>query len=220
MVRIGWSVSHGEFTIKDYYYFSILSEKIISRGWEVEEIYNIRNIDKYDVIVFNYPERGFTKSEVNTIKKYIEDGGKVIVLGYYDNEDGVADAINTMMKNFGLELLKDAVIDNTNKIDDEGLFITTTKVLKCNKNVGKILLPCTASIKTHTTDVYKIVLGEKTSKSTTGITQPILFAGRKIGRGEIILGGTCVFWDNYSITEFDNMMFALNLLNPVKLKTT
>lgn len=219
MVRIGWSIVHREFTISDYYYFSILLEKIISNGWKVDEIDDIEDIEKYDVVVFNYPENRFMQNEVDVIKKYIKNGGKVIVLGYCNNEDCTTEAINTLTKEFGLELLEDVVIDNVNKIDDRGLIIATSKILRYNDNVEKIVLPCTASIKIYTADAYQIVLGEKTSKSTIGITQPVLFAGRKIGRGEIILGGTCVFWDNFSIMRSDNMTFALNLLKPIGSRT-
>ena len=72
-------------------------------------------------------------------------------------------------------------------------------------------MACSASVKMMRKECFPIVLGENTAKTTSG-NAPIIGAGIKLGDGEFILLGTCVFWDNYSITKFDNLQFALNLL--------
>ena len=80
MIRIGWDISHREFTIRDYYYFSKLYDTLISLGAVVEELMDIRNINGYDIVVFNYPEEPFNNEERRIIRKFVEQGGRVIIL--------------------------------------------------------------------------------------------------------------------------------------------
>ena len=213
MTRIGWSIAHQEFTIFDYYYFSKLYQELVQRGAKIVELSEISNkIRDYDVLVFNYPEKPFTSYEIKLLREYMVRGGRVIVLGYYQNEDSIAHSVNSLTLKFGIELLDDVVIDKENSIDEEGLMIVTSKVLKYNKNVKKVLLPCSASLILRDSDAYRIVMGEETAVSSKTNETPILFAGKKVGAGELIVGGTCVFWDNFSIMKYDNLAFALNLL--------
>lgn len=209
MRRIGWDISHQEFTIEDYYYFSVLKEAIIRHGGIVKEVAELNAIKNFDVLVINYPEKSFTRTEVDIIEKFMLQGGRVIVLGYYQNEDNVADFINSLTTRFGLEINHDTIIDEENNSGDK-YFIVTQRILRYNNNVGKVLMPCTASIK-PSKNAHTIIIGEKTARTTSN-NKPIIAAETKIGKGELILIGTCVFWDNFSIKKYDNLKFALNIL--------
>ncbi len=211
MSKIAWDISHKEFTIEDHYYFSILKKKLSKIGAIVSEITNFKETTKFDILVLNYPEKSFTLDDVKLVKRFMEQGGRVIALGYYNNEDSIADTINSLAEHFGLKLMDDEVTDNVNNINDDKYFVVTSKVKAFNKNVKKILMPCTASVKILSNKGFPIVIGEKTAKTSSG-NDPIIGARVKIGKGEFILLGTCVFWDNYSITKFDNLQFSLNLL--------
>ncbi len=212
MIRIGWDISHREFTIRDYYYFSKLYDTLISLGAVVEELMDIRNINGYDVAVFNYPEEPFNNEERRIIRRFVEQGGRVIILGYFRNEDHIADAINSLAIDFGVILLADEVIDPVNSLDPKGLFLITSRILHYNQGVNKILLPCTASLRIISNGVHPIVYTEETAFSKQNGRAPPVFARVQIGKGEMIIGGSCVFWDNYSIEKFDNKKFAMNLL--------
>lgn len=209
MRRIGWDISHQEFTIEDYYYFSVLKEAIIRHGGVVKEVAELNAIKNFDVLVINYPEKSFTRTEVDIIEKFMLQGGRVIVLGYYQNEDNVADFINSLTTRFGLEINNDTIIDEENNSGDK-YFIVTQRILRYNNDVGKVLMPCTASIK-PSKSAHTIIIGEKTARATSN-NEPIIAAETKIGKGELILVGTCVFWDNFSIKKYDNLKFALNIL--------
>ena len=211
MSKIAWDISHQEFTIEDHYYFSILKRKLSEVGAIVSEITDFKEITKFDILVLNYPEKSFTLDDVKLVKRFMEQGGRVIALGYYNNEDSIADTINSLAEYFGLKLMDDEVTDNVNNINDDKYFVVTSKVKAFNKSVKKILMPCTASVKILSNKGFPIVIGEKTAKTSSG-NDPIIGARVKIGKGEFILLGTCVFWDNYSITKFDNLQFSLNLL--------
>jgi len=66
-MKIGWDTSHLEFTIADYYYFGKLSDLLLNSGFLVDEVKDFDTLNRYDTIVFNYPEKPFNDAEVNKI---------------------------------------------------------------------------------------------------------------------------------------------------------
>src|SRR5712692_3663625 len=99
-IRIGWDISHLEFTIEDHYYFSILKSSLKESGAVVKEVDSFKDITRCDVIVLNYPEKTFTKEEVKIIRRCLEEGRRVIAAGYYNNEDNIAGCINSLSSHF------------------------------------------------------------------------------------------------------------------------
>lgn len=212
-MRIAWDVSHQEFTIEDHYYFSILKRGLVAKGAEVFELDVLRDVNErhVDVLVLNYPEKPFTRRDVEIISRFLHDGGRVLIFGYYSNEDNIAATVNSLTKHFGLVLRADKVYDPVNNENDDPYLIVTSRIYDFNNGVKKVLFPCSASIKILSKDAVTVVEAEKTAKSTLG-GKPILMAKIAFGRGTLILGGTCVFWDNFSIEKYDNKVFSLNLL--------
>jgi len=211
MPRVAWDVSHQEFAIEDYYYYSVLKDLLRRHGIYVEEISSLWDVFGFDVLVLNYPEIPFNREDVGIVKKFLMDGGRVIVLGYYSNRDHVADTVNSLSMNFGVRMNEDIIVDENNNHNSDKFFILTGNIYRYNKNVRHVLMPCTASLELLDGNVDIIIKGEETSRSSNN-HQPIIAAVSKIGQGEFIVIGTCVFWDNYSIKKYDNMNFALNLL--------
>jgi len=209
--RIAWDISHQEFTIEDHYYFSILKRELVNSGADVVELRDLRGLAKFDVLVINYPEKKFGKDEAKQIIRFVEQGGRVLVLGYYKNEDNIAETVNSISQYFGLELLHDEIYDERNNLDDDKYLIVTSKVLRFNKGVSKILMPCTAPIRTLDENIEIVAKAEETAKTKLG-NKPIIAAMKQFGKGQYILIGSCVFWDNFSIEKYDNLKFALNLL--------
>ncbi|ADC89584.1 hypothetical protein Thal_0952 [Thermocrinis albus DSM 14484] len=220
--RVAWSITHQEFTITDYYYFSILQREAQKRNIIIDEVDRWEDLPKYDTIVFNYPEIPFTEKEAQDVEKWVwELGKKVILLGYYKNEDHIADTCNTLARRFGMELNPDEVTDTQNNHQGDSYFVVTSKIRRYNKNVEKIMLACSASIKPLMPDIKVVVRGEDTAVSNMGY-YTLLIAEQiaPTSGGYFCLAGTCVFWDNYSITLYDNLEFSLNLLeHTTPLKT-
>lgn len=212
-MRIAWDISHQEFTIEDHYYFSILKRELKRRNIDVFELDKLSDIlkEKADVLVINYPEKPFSRGDVDIVQRFLNRGGKVIVLGYYANEDGIAATINSLTKHFGLVLRADRVYDPINNDGGDEFLIVTSRVLNFNRGVRKVLFPCSASIKILNEKASAIVEAEDTARSNLG-GDPILMVMLSFGKGTLILGGTCVFWDNYSIGKYNNKEFSLNLL--------
>jgi len=211
MLKIGWDISHMEFTINDHYYYSKLKNAIIQAGFHVDEITRLRDARNYNVIVFNYPEKPFSFFESRILLKFLRMGKRIIMLGYYNNEDGVADAINSFVKKFGIYVLHDSVWDETNNYEGDKLLVITSKIKRYNWGVKSVMMPCSASIRIIDSKAEPVLIGEKTSKTTSG-NAPIMMVRIKFSKGELIVGGSCSFWDNFSIDIADNLKFALNLL--------
>ena len=218
--RVAWSITHQEFTITDYYYFSILQKEAQKAGIEIDEVDKWDSLAEYDTIVFNYPEIPFSEKEVNDVERWVwELGKKVILLGYYKNEDRIADTCNTLARRFGMELNPDEVTDEENNHGGDKYFVVTSKIRRYNRNadnevnVRRVVLACTASIKPIFPDTKIVVRAEDTAKSNMD-NYTLLIAEQiaPTSGGYFCLAGTCVFWDNYSISLYDNLNFSLNLL--------
>ncbi len=185
-MKIGWDGSHGEFSINDYYYFSKLLKYAEKEGLELEEVESFWKLQKYDVIVFNYPEKAFKAREISRIKSLAKKGKKIIFAAYYNNFDNVAAIINRAVAEFGIKINYDIIKDPEHNVGDEFYPIVEWGGLE-------IVLPCSASVEGE-----PFIAGKN------------VFAARK---GNVITLGTCVFWDNYCIDLLNNKEFAIRLLS-------
>jgi len=197
MGKIAWSVAHQEFIISDHYYFWKL-EKFIKEdlGKEVEEVADLEKVlnGEYDVLIFNYPEIPFVENDIEIVEKFLKLGGKVGIFGYYKNEDRIADTINSLISYFGMKHNGDIVTDTVNNEEGDSLMVKAKFV-----KGGEVVLACTATV----SGGEPIVVGYETSKSSE-MNPLIYFSEKRIHNGILIVGGTCVFWDNYSINRGDN----------------
>lgn len=218
MIKVAWSVTHQEFIISDHYYFSKLQRYTKENGIHVDEVDEFERFADYDVIVFNYPEIPFKKEEVDFIEELVKKGKKVGIYAYYKNEDRIADTCNTMANRFGISFNGDIITDDTNNYDNDNLLITTTKVSEKMKErgAGKVVLACTDSLTLTGPNTTPLIYAEETAISQLG-KEKILFAKYDDPSGGcFIAGGTCVFWDNYSIDLYNNKELSLLLLSHKK----
>lgn len=218
MTKVVWSVTHQEFIISDHYYFSKLQKYAKQNDIVVDEVDQFEKFSEYDVIIFNYPEIPFKKEEVDFIEELVKKGKKVGIFAYYKNEDRIADTCNTMSERFGIKFNGDIITDDINNYDNDNLLITTTKVSEKMKEKGidKVVLACTDSLTIVGSNVMPMIYAEDTAVSKLG-KEKILFARYMDPSGGcFIAGGTCVFWDNYSIDLFNNKEFSLALLTNKK----
>jgi hypothetical protein len=208
-VKIGWDISHLEFTIEDHYYFSILKSSLKESGAIVKEVDSFKDITRYDVTVLNYPEKTFTKDETKLVKGYLQEGRRVIAAGYYNNEDNIAGCVNSLSHHFGLSLNGDKVRDKSNNDEGDDLLVVTSAISSYNDSVDRILFPCTASINIHAGSVRPIIFARNSSHSRK---KTVIGAEAQVGEGIFVLLGTCVFWDNFAIRKYCNVRFSLNVL--------
>lgn len=193
-MRVGWSASHNEFLIDDYYYFSKLKSLCLENGIDVECVKSFYKLKDYDILVFNYPEVKFKVREISRLKSWLKMGKKIVFASYYNNFDRVSDVINFVLKKIDSEIriANDLIIDEVNNVGDKHY-----PIAKWN---GKdVVMPCSS----------RVSGGQAVIKSNKGIFSSL----DEIGRGIVIVIGTCVFWDNYSIELANNRELALSILS-------
>ncbi|MEM0350892.1 MAG: hypothetical protein QXR27_05665 [Archaeoglobaceae archaeon] len=185
-MRIVWSASRGEFSIGDYYYFSKLTRIAEKFGLQMEEEKIFGKLGEYDLIVFNYPEIKFSASDIAKIKKWTKKGKKIILTGYYSNVDKVSENVNRVARHFGLKINYDLITDEEKNAGDP-MF----PIARCGEL--EVVMPCSASVS-----------GGKSFVIGKGIFGAV--------KDNVLVLGTCVFWDNYSIDLAKNRDFAIKLL--------
>ena len=208
--RIAWSVSHHEFTIEDGYYFSTLRRALQQAGVQVVTVERLQDAFDAPVLVLNYPEDPFTPEEVDWLRAYVAQGGRLVALAYYQNEDRVAEILNAVARPFGVRFGYDHVQDPVHKHGEDPYMVVTRQVNGV-PGVARVLLPYAAPVHMENAETLQaLVTAEETAHAPSG--SRVLAAQARYGRGVFIAVGTCVFWDNYAITAYDNLAFAFYLL--------
>ncbi len=212
-MKIAWSSSHAEFLISDSYYFSTLERESRKRGIEIVEVADFDELFCYPVIVFNYSEDPFDESEIKAIETAVEDGKRVIFTAHFNNKDNVAEICNAVTERFGMKLGMDEVFEE--ELFDEGdcRMVITSRVEAYAQGVNQVVFPYSAPIEVLHPDVRVVVRGEESALTGSGERAPIMAAERKMpSGGSLLVCGSCLFWDNYSIMRKDNLAFSINLL--------
>jgi|LDZS01.1.fsa_nt_gi hypothetical protein len=217
VLRVAWSSTHQEFLISDSYYFSILAKESQENGIIIDEVSVFTDLFSYDVVIFNYPEKPFKKEEIELIKKsVVEEGKRVLFTAHFQNKDNVAKICSKVSRQFGLLVLPEEVFDNVNHIANDPRMVLTSKVFTYNTGVTKVVFPYSAPL--ELLEEAKVILrGMETTTTRKGKKSPILVAEKNFpSGGSFTLSGSCIFWDNYSITKADNLRFAINLIKGAK----
>jgi len=202
-MKVGWDATHGEFLIDDHYYFSRLKSIAEAEGIRIEAVGSFSRLEKYDIIVFNYPEIRFKIREASRIKGWLRKGKTVVFTAYYNNLDNVTSIINSVLKRLDSELRinSDVIVDEKFNRNDPMYPLALWKG-------EKVLMPCSSSV----SGGDAVIVGNDSSRSTRGFDA--VFASREhVNGGEVVAVGTCVFWDNYSIDELSNRDLALAILS-------
>lgn len=202
-MKVGWDATHGEFLIDDHYYFSKLRSIAEAEGIQIHTVGSFSKLEKYDIIVFNYPEIRFKIREASRIKGWLRKGKTVVFASYYNNLDNVTFIINRVLKWLDSELRinSDVILDEKFNRNDPMYPLALWR----NE---RVLMPCSSSV----SGGEAIIVGSDSSRSSRGFEA--IFASREcMNGGEVVAIGTCVFWDNYSIDEFSNRDLAMAILS-------
>ncbi|WP_018963076.1 hypothetical protein [Coprothermobacter platensis] len=189
-MRVGWDISHLEFTVTDYYYFGKLNMFLQRNGFVVEEVGDFNQLSSFDTIVFNYPEVAFNDIEIGNIRQWAEAGKNIIFAGYYKNEDGVGSNINKVTQHFGLRMKLEEPQDPTS---EDPYFLN----VKSRSGLEGVF-PCSDIVEG----------GEALLTSAVGTTACKI----DVGKGKIVLLGSCVFWDSFSLPLKQNSAITSCLL--------
>ncbi len=202
-MRVIWNISHREFTISDFYYFSKLENYLKIRFEVIENAEPLESINEEgnSILVINYPEVPFTEKEKQSVSEFVKYGGRLIVAAYYQDEDRVAEVCADLISFSGAKFNTDSIFH-----PEEYLLTTaetTREFRKRFQNAGfrTVYFPCSCSI--EGSNILPVL-------SIEGKT---CAAYVPFGEGEIIALGTAVFWDNFAIDRQDNWKFVDWLFN-------
>ncbi|NJE03354.1 DNRLRE domain-containing protein [Thermococcus sp. MV11] len=106
--------SHGQYYVKEAG-VSYLVDKIQSElGWEVEInqlplTYDL--LRQYDVVIITDPKDDFTPAEIESLKKYVENGGGLFIAGEWYKYLN-ADNLNAIVGDYGITFNADELMDD------------------------------------------------------------------------------------------------------------
>lgn len=214
ILKVAWSSSHAEFLISDSYYFSTLERESRRKGIEIVEVADFDELFCYPVIVFNYSEKPFDELEIKAIERAVKNGKRVIFTAHFNNKDNVAEICNAVSERFGMKLKKDEVVEKEHFDQGDCRMVITSRVEAYANGVNQVVFPYSAPIEVLTPDVRIIVRGQESAFTGSGERAPVMAAERRMpSGGSLVVCGSCLFWDNYSILRKDNLAFSINLLS-------
>ncbi len=196
-------IGHNNDYPKDKY--SKLESWLKTMGYEVQFIDYLRSLDGKYLLIAN--GKDYTDDEIIEIKKFVENGGTLIISSKSDFKDGgYTEALNGILKALNSPILfnDDQVIDKVNNYDG-----TPYKVLASGV---RFYSSCSLIVK----DIKYVLISsstaerEDTDKKADAIDfKPIVLAGSfEFGNGKVIVLGKAI----YSDYDFDKNLFFIETL--------
>lgn len=208
--------SHGEPKFEEYYsalnrYLSNIGERIDVLGSAPIDPDKLKG---YAVFVISFPQKGFTKEEIETLNNYVSEGGGVFLVAEEGDFNHFKERLNSISKKFGITFNDDEVLDPTDKIGDYYSIIHTFKDHPVTQGVDKFVLygGCSLNI---SGDAMAVATGDNDTYSTEeyykGGDYPPVLAVVEHGKGRVACIGDGSLFRNNFINEFNNKQLALNL---------
>lgn len=216
-MKVAWSATHQEFLLTDGYYFSGLYKELCKRKIEIEEVDHFDRLFEYDVIVFNYPENPFSDDEKEKIREaLVQKGKKIIFTAHFKNKDGVSEICNSITREYEIDILPEGIKDEIHHLEDDLFIITTDEVKLYREGVKEVVFPYSAPLEVRE-ETEVVLRARETSLTDSGKKSPVLIAQRKFeSGGKLIVCGSCIFWDNFSLFRLDNLQFVVNMFEGVE----
>jgi hypothetical protein len=111
-----FDVYHGESNITDGYYVD-WADNLVDAGYSVVE-YNqpidLATLSGHQVLALFAPRTAFAAAEITAINAFMQNGGRVVVLGEFDDWGGVSTILNVLSAAHGITFNDDMVRDSTN----------------------------------------------------------------------------------------------------------
>ncbi|MCF2135965.1 MAG: hypothetical protein K9W43_01885 [Candidatus Thorarchaeota archaeon] len=166
-----------------------------------------RKLKEADAIVFGCPNSSKLRpSEIDTIKKYVKNGGGLMLLALSGGDRGLMNNMSQISKDFGIAFENTAVKDTRNNAG-----VPTMPIIRdlashpITEGVSELLIPASCTLRTSG-DVTVIA---KTSDVADPAGQPIV-AIAEYGRGRIICVGSYEIFRSGGMKNEGNKQFAMN----------
>jgi len=182
---------------------------------------------RYDILVIATPIEIFSKEERYCIKKFVEEGGNLLLMGngwywrHYHEKPLAEFPFNRLGKEFGVTINDDIIVDPTNYRDSRyyPIFHEFAENHPITENIKEIWTknPCSLNLEG---DAIPVVWGDNDSYSGNIYSHPYkageyppVVAALEYGKGRGIFIGADSFFDNTNVSNEDNLKFGLNIFS-------
>ena len=107
---------------------------------------NKLSADKCQLLVIFGPQKDYSKKETEKIKKYLLEGGKVVVVLDTDTMKEEKTNLYKLLAEFNIKVNTGFVYDKENNAEDNGYFVLSTETQGFNKDVSEVLSPFSIGI--------------------------------------------------------------------------
>ncbi|HAP34858.1 MAG TPA: hypothetical protein DCQ28_02540, partial [Bacteroidetes bacterium] len=186
-----------------------------------------------DILLLIAPQNIFTRQEIDSVKKFVTNGGLLVALGNSAMEGNNPAALNSLLSD--TSWITNLALDSNLVVDSSRFYMNASEPLLMNfadakhpyfANVDTLVFFGSASVTVTGTAIPLITTSPKgkTIGSKT-ITQPAVAGLSKIGKGKILLLGDADVWKAESSNQAnvqrpepnillkDNLTFAINVFS-------
>lgn len=199
--------------------------------YDVEIIRNksfFKNIPEDSILIIKTPQKQFTTEDISCIKKFVEAGGGLFLIGDHTNLFGMNDYLNSITSDWGLNFNSDSVYD----LQTTGLTTFKTNKILDHPIIGNVReYKFATSCSLSTSLVWNnIIVGNSTCSEEMDISHINFFgdfspelterwgvftqcASRNVGRGRVVAFSDSTTFSTFSVYMHDNPEFILNIMN-------
>jgi len=181
-------------------------------------------LKKYDTLLLAMPSHAYTRLEINNIKKFVENGGGLMVVGDHTNVDDVMASLNPVLEKFNVGLKFDIVrVDKSIKANIQAAHCPMFQNINPVREVAigngaslSVSLPATPILRVGCgafSDIGDVKTGPDQAYLGNGILDKgeavgdhILAACGKYGKGRLIVFGDSSYFQNLAL--YRNYNFA------------
>lgn len=216
--------------------FFSMAKELKKLGFDVKKTETMfdAELDATDILVVAFPKREFSQEERDKIRDFVKKGGGLLLLGEWANLQGVAECLNGLSMQFGVEFRNDRLTDFDDRYarDDKTMEtvlgagempyfvkledIADHPITEGVKRIG-YLAGCTLETEKETA----LVWADETSFADVRIDKfqqiseksgPfIVAAAKKEGEGRIVFSGDSSIFSNRFLGTEDNRKFGMQI---------
>ena len=214
---------------------NLLQENGFSVSKNTQTPLTFENLKEYDVVVMMLPYRNYTDSEINALKKYVNNGGGLLLAGNpWGAEDGNSNSIyNKIAQAFGVNFAYNLIVVEPSEnigvfniihISDVRSNPITSNVTEFDfiqgtylKNTGCSTAVAYSGKNSWADNLLLAASGisennqQKESNETKGPFP--LYSSMKYGKGKIVFSGTSLTFTNFYIYGSNGWKLSLNSVN-------
>ena len=202
--------------IMDYFYAYSDFLKLLKTYGNVNTINN-SDLDKnlnYNTIILITPTQSITKNQVQNLRNFVKQGGRLILITDHTNLYGHLDAVNGLLASFKVRMNDDAVFNPKNYFEKAILNINNLKLKSLYMKTGNSIVP---PINAKIWAITRKNISEKADYTNQNFFGDLSFTEDdnvgsfpigitiKYGKGDFVIWNDSTIFSNFAISQKDNI---------------